>query len=400
MIVSDPTESPKLFSFEFLALCLILVAAFANVSVFYGFYHYLGNIGIPVAWRGFLVGLEPMAAFALRLFVIPLIHTRNALAVLTAALILMIIASCSYLWVLTVPLMIVLRILHGAAFVLLTSAVIALIVQFIPREKSGQGFSIVSISTMIPYAVIPTFTEILLPHVKSEAVIYAGVSVFSMMSLLLLITLKKRLANVLGRMDDALARRPRMDEIRENFRQHSVVLLLGTAFLVYLAHAAVFYFTKDLSLQTAIGDMGPFFTISMVSMIAVRALGSALFDRTNKLYLFQAGLVFLILCLVLLPQAGTRPSFYLLAGLYGTCMGIILPLLNALLFSASAPPLRGLNTNLAMFTMDAGYFLMPYLGGIIIAFGAGFDILFYVSAGFILLSLSLVMLLTRLQRKE
>ncbi len=396
----DPNESPKLFSFEFLALCLILVAAFANVSVFYGFYHYLGIIGIPVAWRGFLVGLEPMAAFALRLFVIPLIHTRNAVAVLMAALILMIIASCSYLWVLTVPLMIFLRIVHGAAFVLLTSAVISLIVQFIPREKSGQGFSIVSISTMIPYAVIPTFTEILLPHVRSEAIIYAGVSVFSVMSLLLLIALKKRLAHVLGSMDAALARRPRLDEIRENFRQQSVVLLLGTAFLLYLAHAAVFYFTKDLSLQTAIGDMGPFFTISMVTMIAVRALGSTIFDRTNKLYVFQAGLVFLILCLVLLPQAGTRLSFYLLAGLYGTCMGIVLPLLSAVLFSASAPPLRGLNTNLTMFAMDAGYFIMPYLGGIIIAFGAGFDILFYVSAGFILLSLSLVMTLTRLQRKE
>ena len=86
-------ESPKLFSFEFLALCLILVAAFANVSVFYSFYHYLGTIGIPVAWRGFLVGLEPMAAFALRLFVIPWISIRNAVTVLLASLILIIGAS-------------------------------------------------------------------------------------------------------------------------------------------------------------------------------------------------------------------------------------------------------------------------------------------------------------------
>ena len=396
----DISEAPKLFSFEFLALCLILVAAFANVSVFYGFYHYLGIIGIPVAWRGFLVGLEPMAAFALRLFVIPWIHTRNAVTVLMASLILMVGASCSYLWVLTVPLMIVLRIVHGAAFVLLTSAVIALIVQFIPKEKSGQGFSIVSISTMIPYAVIPTLTETLLPRVHSEAAIYAGVSVFSVMSILLLVAAKKRLGNVLGNMDAALARRPRMDEIRENFQQRSVVLLLGTAFLIYLAHATVFYFMKDLSLQTAIGDMGPFFTISMVAMISVRAFGSMIFDRTNKLFTLQAGLVLLILCLVLLPHAGTRLSFYLFAGLYGFCMGIILPLLNALLFSVSPPPLRGLNTNLTLFTMDAGYFIMPYMGGIIIAFGAGFDILFYIGAGFIILSLSLVELLTRIQRKE
>ena len=219
----DIPESPKLFSFEFLALCLILMAAFCNVSVFYGFYHYLGVIGIPLAWRGFLVGLEPMAAFALRLFVIPWIQARNAYTVLMVSLFLMIAASCSYLWVVTVPSMVLLRIVHGAAIVLLTSAVIALIVQFIPAEKSAQGFSIVSISTMIPYSVMPTLTEAILSHVRSEAVIYAGVSAFSGMSILLLAALRNRFIAVLRNMDTALTRRPRMDEIRENLDRKSVV---------------------------------------------------------------------------------------------------------------------------------------------------------------------------------
>jgi MFS family permease len=138
----------------------------------------------------------------------------------------------------------------------------------------------------------------------------------------------------------------------------------------------------------------------MVTMIFVRVFGSMIFDRTNKLYVFQTGLAFLILCLVLLPHAGVSSSFYLLASLYGVCMGIILPLLSALLFSVSPPPLRGLNANLTLFAMDAGYFIMPYIGGIIIAFGTGFDILFYVSSGFIFLSLFLALLLACIQRKE
>lgn len=377
-----------------------MVGAFANVSVFYSFYHYLGLIGIPVAWRGFLVGLEPMAAFALRLFVIPWISARNAMTVLLTSLLLIIIVSWSYLWALTVPAIIVLRIMHGTAFVLLTSAVIALMVQFIPQEKSGQGFSIITISTIIPYAVIPTLTETLLPRVAGEAVIYAGVSAFPVLSIFLLIIMKKRLDAVLDNMDSALARRPRLEEIKKNFRQLPVVLLLGTAFLVYLAHATVFYFIKDLALQSAIGDLGPFFTISTVTMIAVRVFGGMIFDKTDKLQVFQAGLVSLILCLVLLPHAGTRTTLYLLAGLYGCCVGIILPLLNALLFSASPVPLRGLNTNLGMFTMDAGYFLMPYAGGIIVAFGAGFDILFFLGAGFIFLSLFLIVFLAHIWKKE
>ncbi|MEN6620304.1 MAG: MFS transporter [Smithella sp.] len=392
-------DTPKLLSREFIVLCLILVAAFANVSVFYSFYHYLGTIGIPLEWRGFIVGLEPMAAFMLRLFVIPWISTRNAVSILLISLVLIVIVSCSYLWALTVPAMIMLRIVHGTAFVLLTSAVIALIVQFIPREKSGQGFSIITISTMVPYAVIPTVTETLLPYVQSEADIYSGVSIFSVISILLLVLLKKRLKRVLGKLDEALGRRPRLEEIKENFKQIPVVLLLTCAFLVYLAHATVFYFTKDLALESSIGNLGSFFTISMLTMIVVRLAGSSIFDKTNKLYVFLASLALLILCLVLLSHAGSRFYFYLLAGLYGVCMGIILPLLNALLFTASPPPLRGLNTNLTLFTMDAGYFIMPYTGGLIIAVGCKFNILFYLAAAFILFSLLFVLLLIRFQRK-
>jgi hypothetical protein len=70
-------------------------------------------------------------------------------------------------------------------------------------------------------------------------------------------------------------------------------------------------------------------------------------------------------------------------------MGVILPLLNALLFSASPPALRGLNTNMTLFVLDAAYFGMPYFGGVLIALGAGFDVLFYTGAGFVALSLVL-----------
>ncbi len=384
-------NSLKWMSFEFLALALIITAAFCNVSVFYSFYHYLGTIGIPLAWRGFLVGLEPMAAFILRLFVLPWLHVRNALSVMMASLFLLVAVSCSYMWVATVPALIVVRIVHGAAFVLLTSGAIALVVNFIPGEKSGQGFSILSVAMMIPYAVIPPLTEALLPAVHNEAGIYAGVSIFAVVAILLLAALRGRIRKALQSGDGVLLRRPTFAEIRENLRLRAVGFLLGAGLLIYLAHAALFYFLKDLALQTGGGDVGLFFTLSMVAMIAVRAFGGPLFDKMDKLVVLQIGLVLLIPCFIALPHAQVRTAFYLLAGAYGLCMGVSLPLLNALLFSASPPLLRGLNTNLSLFTLDMAYFLMPYLGGLLITFGAEFEILFYVAAGFVMLSLTFIM---------
>jgi MFS family permease len=392
-------KTRSLFTFEFLALCLIIVAAFCNVSVFYSFYHYLGVIGIPPAWRGFLVGLEPMSAFILRLLVLPWLHVRNVMAVLIISLLLLIAVSFAYLWVTTVPAMIVLRILHGAVFVLLTSATIALVVNFIPGDKSGQGFSAISIATMIPYAVIPPLFEALLPFVRSEADIYAAVSIFSVAAIFLLAAVRGRIGDALRGMDGVLLRRPTFSEIRENFQLRSVFFLLSAIFLIYLAHATFFYFMKDLSLQIRTGDVGLFFTVSMATMIAVRAFGTALFDRMNKLSTLQKSLALLIPCLILLPHATFPVYYYLLAAAYGLCLGVILPLLNALLFSASPPSLRGLNTNMTLFAMDAAYFVMPYLGGMLITSGTGFDALFYIAAGFVMLSMALIMTLSYMLRQ-
>ena len=91
----------------------------------------------------------------------------------------------------------------------------------------------------------------------------------------------------------------------------------------------------------------------MAMMIAVRLFGATLFDRMNKLRLIMIALVLLMLCLIALPNVSMLSFYYLLAVVYGGAMGIALPILNALIFSASAPALRGLNTNMALFAMDA-----------------------------------------------
>jgi len=385
-------SSGGLFTFEFFALCLIIVVAFCNVSVFYSFYYYLGVVDIPVVWRGFLVGLEPMAAFALRLLVLPWLHLRNAYAITMAALVLLIAVSCSYLFVTTVAGLIVVRILHGAVFVLLTSAVIALMVNFIPPEKSGQGFSTLSVATMIPYAVIPPASEALLPYVSSAADIYAGVSVFSLAGIVLMMLAHRRIAAAVGRMDTVLMRRVTLLEIRDNFRRRSILILLSAILMIYLAHATFFYFMKNLSLENNVGNVGIFFSISIVMVIAVRLLGTVVFDRFNKSRLLLAVLPLLLACLVLLPGIKTEVAYYLLAVVYGLSIGVAFPIFNALLYAASAPGLRGLNTNMTLFAMDAAYFLMPYLGGMLIALGAGFAMLFYTAAGFVLLCIFLVMM--------
>jgi hypothetical protein len=193
----------------------------------------------------------------------------------------------------------------------------------------------------------------------------------------------------------ALVRRPTLQEIRLNLRESRVVLILAVNLLLYLCYATVFFFMKDQCLESGITEVGRFFTISTLVMIAVRLSGGFLFDKVNKVKILVAFMSLLVPCFVLLGRIHSSPTLTLMAFYYGLCTGVLFPLLNATLFVASPPPLRGLNTNLALFMMDAGFFLSPYAGGLLMAAGASVSMLFVLCAGLLVLNLVFLILLGR-----
>jgi MFS family permease len=368
------------------------------MSVFYSFFSYLARIGIPEEWRGFLVGLEPMSAFMLRLVAVPMLHAGNAATAMLIALIMIVTALCSYGWVVTVPGLIALRVFHGAAFVLLVSASMALVVHFIPKDKSGQGFGFVSVSVLVPYAVMPLVTEVLLRYTQNESQIYRGVTVLAAPAFILLLMLRKRLKSALGGMERALISRPKLEEIRRDLKEPRIVLLLAVNLFLYLCYATVFFFMKGYASLSSISEVGGFFTISTLVMIALRLSGGLFFDKIGKIRMLQVFMLLLVPCFVLFRYMSTDRMLYLMAGYYGLCIGFIMPLLNALLFDVSPPHLRGVNTNLALFVMDAGFFLSPYAGGAFIASGRSFSSLFTICAGFIFVNLVLLVVFGNLKR--
>ena len=390
-------DNKKLFTFEFFSLNLVIFFAFCNMAVFYSFFSYLERIDIPAEWRGFLVGLEPMSAFVLRLAAVPMLHVGNAATAMLIALTMIVAALCSYGWVVTIPGLVALRIFHGAAFVLLVSASMALVVHFIPKGKSGQGFGFVSVSVLVPYAVMPLVTEILLRYTQNEAQIYRGVTVLAAPAFVLLLMLRKRLKISLGGLEGALISRPKLEEIRRNLKEPGIVLLLAVNLFLYLSYASVFFFMKGHAAVSSLSEVGVFFTISTLVMIALRLSGGLFFDKIDKIRILQVFTFLLVPCFVLFGYMNTERMLYLMAAYYGLCIGFIMPLLNASLFDVSPPHLRGVNINLALFVMDAGFCLSPYAGGAFIASGHSFGSLFDICAGFILVNLVLLIVFGKLK---
>jgi predicted MFS family arabinose efflux permease len=358
-----------IFNYPFTALCLVALFGFGNIAVFYGFYPYLISIGISPFWAGWLLALEPLAAFVLRPFISPLLGPGNALHVMRASLAMIALALLGYAHAQSVPLLICLRVFHGASFVALVSATTALLVHFIPPGKSGQGFGLFSLTTMLPFALMPPLTEWLLRHVPNAGHAYAWISLMTLPALALLVPFAPYAAQ--ARESEQSGRgRPGLKDIALALRNPEIALILGASLLTFLGSTLLFFFMKDFGLSLGLSNAGLFFTVSTSATIVVRLAGSSFFDRLDKRRTLMLTFCVLAMCYASYAFVRSPLPFLVAAAGFGACMGVILPLLQSTLFVMTEPSRRGLNANLMLSTMDAGYFLGPYLGGTLL--GAGF----------------------------
>lgn len=358
----------RLFTYEFTVLLLAALLGFANIAVFYGFEAYLARLGIPLAWRGWLLGAEPLAAFCLRPFLSVLVTPANALSLARAALVGLGLSLCAYPLAQGIGAILAVRLFHGVAFVFLVSAVTALLAQAIPKALAGRAFGYFSLSSLIPYALVPPLAERLLAWLGREDRVYAAFSLLTLPALALLGPLGRRLTQR-AKAGDAGPGRPSLALVRATLALTSVRLALLANLCLFSSTTLIFFFIKPFALGLGLADPGLFFTVSTGASLAVRVLGGPYFDRLSKETALVCALAGLAACLAGFAAASGPAGLLVLAGGYGLCLGLALPLLNAVMFSCSPPAMRGTNLNLMLFMMDTAYVFGPVAGAAILADG-------------------------------
>jgi len=376
------TNAAALFTYPFVSLCLVALFGFGNIAVFYGLYPYLISMGISPFWAGWILALEPLAAFVLRPFISPGLGPGNALPVMRASLVMIALALFGYAWAQSLPALICLRVFHGAAFVSLVSATTALLVHFIPPSRSGQGFGLFSLTTMLPFAVMPPLMEYLIRIVPDAGHAYAWVSLMTLPALALLAPLGShaRQAQEKERQSSSGPTSTGFADIGSALKNPGVALILGAGLMTFLGSTLLFFFMKDFGASIGLTNTGLFFTVSTGATIAVRLIGSARFDRMDKRRTLMLTFLVLAGCYASYSLVASPLPFLLAAGLFGACMGVAMPLLQSTLFHLSDPSKRGLTANLMLSTMDAGYVLGPWLGGMMLGMGLSHADLFRLSA--------------------
>jgi len=360
----NPT-SPGFMNKEFFALNGILFLAFCNMAVFFQFYTYLGTLDLDRQWFGLIIGIFSFTSLLVRPFIAPMLQPGNARPYMALGAALMIAALLAYGYFQNFSGLLAIRVVHGLGHVFLVTALTALLMAYIPKEKISSAFGFVMNINLLPYAVLPP----LMGFLSAESGGFPGVlklvalCMLAVFPLLLVAKPPTRTAN----QDEAPFERLSAQGLWQNLTQRPVAILLMIYFLIYMGYAPVFYFIKAFAQSQSLAHAGLFFTVVTVSMVGTRLLALPWADKVGVHHLFAAALGLLAVSLPLLGLVHGQVPFFLLAMALGAGWGLTSPLCNALMFQNSPPALRGLNTNYLMEMQQAGFFAGPFVGGVIVA---------------------------------
>lgn len=381
----------RLFTKEFLALNGIAFLTFCNMAIFFQFYRYLQTLPIGPEWHGFLIALFSIIGLIIRPFISPFLHSGNArrwvlLSAAGVTLMLWAYNLADNFWS-----MVFVRTGHGIVYVVLGVALNASLVSFIPPSRSSQAFGLVTVITLLPFAVVPPILDSvsrhwggLLPVLNASALL---------MLLVFPLSLAVKNAPVHGM--DLEKPRPMAENLRGNLKNKQVSLLLVIMLLLYTSFTPVFFFLESYARERNIETPGLFFTLSTVSEIAIgiQLAAGSLFSRIAKIPLIIGSLAAITLGYLALAHIPGKMALYALGIFLGLGWGIAMPVLNALMFDISPVHFRGLNTNLGVQMFQGGFFLGPLAGAFVLTHGT-FRALYYLCALLTLVAAALTLLLT------
>lgn len=376
------------FTREFFALNAVMFLTYCNIAVFFQFHDYLGTLPLDPKDFGLLIGLFSLVVMVVRPIISPFLTEANAKRWITVSCALIIATLVLYDFAHDFWSLALVRIAHGAAYVLLATAVLAKLVAGIPRDQSGRAFGIVSVITVLPYAVVPP----LLAPLNRWMGGFEGVLNLSAVFMLLAFPLL-RCVNGPAAATDSSTGAIGWHDLADNLKDHRIPVLLVLSLVVWTSFTPVFYFGKEYGELLRVDNAGWFFTLSTAMEVLVRLVGGPLFDRFDKRKILAGSLAWLAVGYAILAHVSGPLGFYALGLFLGIGWGVVMPILSALIFDLSQPRFRSPNANLAMEMFQAGFFVGPVAGGALLLHG-GYSALYYGCAGVILVGLCTTPLLS------
>lgn len=349
---------PPIWTRRFVVLLLINVivsfAQFMTLALVPKLAHEIGATAVVV---GIVTGVFAITSLAVRPGVgwATLRVRHNHLLIGTVVLIgvAFVLYACSD----SIPMLVVARLIHGAAMGFLAPVTLAMASDALPPTRMAQGIGIFSLGQAVATALGPSAGLWLLAQwgYRPSFLIGAGLSLVAA-------------AIALTVRSPAPVRHPGFRFGWRTFIAVEAIVPAAVILLLSGAYSGVNAFIVLYGEARGVEQMGLFFTTYAVVILLSRPIAGRIADRRGLAVVVIPGMVMFALAFVVISQAQTLFGFLLAAAVAALGYGICQPAIQTLCLIAVEPSRRGVASNTNYLGVDLGYLIMPILaGGIVTA---------------------------------
>lgn len=317
---------------------------------------YTLSMGATLSLAGTIASLFSFAAMLVRPFGGYLFDRISKKTVYILSTMLMGLTVLGYSFAGSLPVLMVIRVVHGALFGVSTTAAMALVTRFIPRERTSEGLGYFNAGTLVGQAVGPVIGSALI----------ASISFRTMYTLIALSMALPPLFFCLVRLpEDGTVQAP-----KEPFR---LSRLIETRFLVFAIVGGMFSyyngttnsFVLSIGQERGIQNISLFFTVASVSLIVIRIVVGRAADRASLKVMVLSSLCITMLSMLLLAQAWTLPMCLAAALLKSIGQGMGHVTLQGEAMKRADAARTGVVASTMLLGSDIGNTLGPTVSGII-----------------------------------
>lgn len=353
-----------------------------NTLICFGFYMittiltvYLLDVGIDVSKAGVIVGLFSITALVMRPISGYITDHYNQKHLMVLSTLVVSVSVVGYVMTGFLPLILVFRILHGLAFAISSTVIVAMASGYIPKSRFSEGIGYLGLGQIIASAVGPGLgTKIMnLYGVRYSFYIAAG---FSMLALLVISLFRYQM--------------PQKEEKRgiTSLRSMIAVEVVHYSFIsgcYSFINGVVASFLILFAAQRGLADVSIYFTINAIFLFLARPISGKIVDRFGLKYVVYAAVVMTVSALLLLISMNAMWMLLLSAAIRGLAQGALQPSMQAACIQKVGVQKSGTATGTYYLGADIGQGLGPILGGFIAGLW-GYQEIFYFCIGLIILT--------------
>ncbi|MFC4005477.1 MFS transporter [Prauserella oleivorans] len=392
---------PRIFSRD---LALVWVVNFFLALVFYGLtttmaVYAVTRFAVSDSTGGLTASIFVVGATASRLFTGGLVDRVGRRRVLWAGLAACVVLAALYLPATSLPVLLVVRAIHGGLFAITSTAAMTLAQSYIPPSRRSEGTGYYALSITLSTAVGP-FAALEIVEAGSYQTLFWSVLGLHVAACLLGLLVSTKDAPRAERREQHAGRRGRgLRGFVASMAHPAVLPIAGFILVVGCIYSGIVTYLNAYTAQEGLQrGASLFFLAYALVMFLTRFVVGPLQDKRGDNGVIYSAIAVFAAALVLLGTASADWMVVLAGGLSGFGFGTLNPACQAIAIAKVPQEQFGLAISTFFLMLDSGIGLGPVLLGVL-AQATGYATMYLVLAGAMLLS-ALLYLLVHGRRPE